>query len=523
MVPSFCSLFNRPVLSENLIYGQIPAEVSSLPTLRGLAIDRGYKSGPSLYGSIPSFDKVPQLVYLYLEGNQLQGSIPRNFLSSSKFARIIELSSNLLTGSIPSELLSLEGLNLQVDGNQIQSFPKAVCDRTDWMSGAISQRGCDGFLCPPGTSSPIGRSTNSSIICLECDILDGAPFYGSRSCVGPASEREILVNLYNNLGGDDWLRNDFWLTSVDVCDWYGIACVAGNVVEINLRGNNLRGLPGPNLFFLSELRILWLYSNPITFSFENIGHATKLQDLRLDATKLHSLHGVGAATSLVSFNAQYTELKGPFSEDILLLSNLRVLSLGNNGITGTLPKSISNLKYLVSLRLHSNRLTGPVPSLEGIHFVRHLDLSDNLLTGSISKKFLSSAPSDGPLRIRLAGNQLTGIIPEEFDRFQTVSLFLSDNKILGIPFTFCDNADWNEGDVGDFGCDGIMCRPGSYNPIGRRVSGMDCLGCHSARYYGSTSCDIPIPSLANRSPTFLGSLVIASVVTSLLVYWGSMT
>ncbi len=505
------------MLSENLIYGQIPAELSSMPTLRGLAIDRGEKSGPSLSGSIPAFDKVPHLVYLYLEGNQLQGSIPNNFLSSSKFARIIDLSSNLLTGSIPSELVFLEGLNLELDGNRIESFPEFICEKTEWMSGAISQYGCAGFLCPPGTSSPIGRSANVSMTCSVCDIPEAAPFYGSRTCDGPASERDILVNLYNDLGGDDWGRSDFWLTNVDICDWYGIACVAGQIVEINLRGNNLRGLPGPDLFFLTQLRVLWLYSNPITFSFENIGRAAKLQDLRLDSTKLHSLHGIGAASSLVSFNAQYTEVKGPFSEDILRLSNLRVLSLGNNGITGTLPKSISSLKYLVSLRLHSNSLTGPMPSFEGVHYLKHLDLSDNLLTGSISKKFLSSAPSEANLVIRLAGNQLTGIIPEEFDRFQSLSLFLSDNKILGMPFTFCDNSEWNEGDVGDFGCDGIMCRPGSYNPLGRRVYGLDCLGCISARYYGATSCEIPI-SLATGHHNLIGSFVVGSVATVLLLF-----
>lgn len=462
-----------------------------MPSLRGFAANREEKSGPSLYGSIPAFNKVPQLIYLYLEGNQLQGSIPKNFLSSSKSARIIGLSSNLLTGSIPSELGSLEGLNLELDGNQIEGFPETFCEKNNWMSGAISQYGCDGFLCPPGTASPIGRSMNDTTTCLICSIPEAAPFYGSQTCDGSLSERDVLVKLFYDLEGDNWRRNDFWLTNVDVCDWYGIACVGTNIVEINLRGNNLRGLPGSELFFLPELQILWLYSNPITFSFDSIGSATKLQDLRLDATKLHSLHGIGAATSLVSFNAQFTELKGPLPEEILHLSNLRVLSLGNNGITGKLPK-LSSFKFLVSLRLDSNSLTGPIPSFEDVHFLRHIDLSDNLLTGSISKKFLSSIPSESFFGVRLARNQLTGVVPEELDRFTSLSLLLSDNKILGMPFTLCDNAEWNDGDVGAFGCDGVMCRPGSYNSLGRRVSGMDCLECRSARYYGETTCDIPM-------------------------------
>jgi hypothetical protein len=412
------------VLSENLIYGQIPQEMSSMPSLRGFAADRGAKSGPRLSGSLPSFDQVPQLIYLYLQGNELQGSIPRDFLSSSKFARFIGLSSNLLTGIVPSELEFLSGLDLELDDNEISGFPDSFCNKLDWTSGAVRTYGCDGFLCPPGTASSVGRAMNKTTECQICPEPRNAPFYGSINCDGELSEREILVSLYYALHGDQWYRNDFWLTKTDICDWYGIACSGHKVVEINLRGNNLRGLPGPELFDLRELQTLWLYSNPITFSFENIGRASKLLELRLEATNLHSLHGIGAASSLVSFDARFTDLKGAFPEEILRLTNLRTLSLSHNDLTGTLPKSFGSIKYLWSLRLNSNSFTGPLPSFDDVHFLKQLDLSDNWLTGSVSRKFLSKVPDETPLMLRLSHNQLTGVIPEDFDRFHQTSLYL---------------------------------------------------------------------------------------------------
>lgn len=481
-----------------------------MPSLRGFAADREEKSGPRLSGTLPSFDQVPQLIYLYLQGNELQGSIPSDFLSSSKSARFIGLSSNLLTGTVPEELGFLMGLDLEVHSNEIEGFPDAFCTKLDWNAGAVGTYGCEGFLCPPGTASPIGRSMNDTTECQVCPGPASAPFYGTTSCDQGPSEREILVNLYNDLQGDQWYRNDFWLTKTDICEWYGIACSNGKVIEINLRGNNLRGLPGPEIFDLRELHILWLYSNPITFSFEKIGRAAKLQDLRLDSTNLHSLHGIGAASSLISFDARFTGLKGPLSQEILRLTNLRMLSLGHNDLTGTLPKSFGNLKYLLSLRLSSNSLTGPLPSFDDVHYLKEVDLSNNMLTGSISPKFLSNVQGHTPLTLRLSQNQLTGVIPENFYRFHDMSFSLSDNRILGMPLTLCDNYLWNDGDVGDFGCDGILCKPGTFNSYGRRVHGMECFECKQAIYYGETECESASSSIPQLERVW-------SLVTSLLI------
>lgn len=305
--------------------------------------------------------------------------------------------------------------------------------------------------------------------------------------------------------------NLFFSAAKDVCNWYGIGCSEGQVIEINLRGNNLVGVPNPDLFYLRELKILWLYSNPMSFSFDNIGSAKKLEDLRLDSTRLHSLRGIGAATSLISFDARFTKVRGQFPEEILGLTNLRHLSLGNNGITGSLPQSFADLKFLASLSLDSNLVSGKLPAFDDMHFLKYLDLSDNALTGSISKGLFTLLSTNTEPSVALSNNLLTGVVPEEIGRFNRLTIYLTGNSILGLPLTLCYNDIWNDGDVGDYWCDAIMCKPGTYNDYGRKTRYEPfCKPCRSAVYFGSNTC----------SPEISGTQSSVSPVPFLIVVAG---
>lgn len=478
-----------------------------MPNLQVLSIFRQEKSGPRLFGTLPTLDKLPQLAELFLQGNEIQGRIPTVFLSASRSVRKIDLSSNLLTGEVPVDLL-ISGLTLLLADNYLDGFPTPFCEKEDWMNGKTGSFGCDAILCPPGTSSSIGRTVDDFTRCQNCTKPGVAPYYGSLTCDGPTSEREILVNFFYAVGGNFWFRNDFWGSTADICDWYGIGCIGGRVVEINLRANNLNGRPGPDLFNLRDLQILWLYSNPITFSFENIGSATKLQDLRLDSTRLNTLYGIGAASSLISFDARFARIQGHIPEDITQLTNLRTLALGNNDLSGSFPGSFSKLQYLVHFSANSNRLTGRLPALDDLHFLRYIDVSDNQLTGPISRKFLDKIPAAASPWIKLSQNELTGVIPEEFDRFRDMTLYAAGNEILGLPVVLCDNDEWNGGDVGDYGCDAILCKPGSYSKFGRSTPGDRCKRCLAALHFGSTTCEDT--SSAHR-PTPLVTVMIASL------------
>jgi hypothetical protein len=377
------SLTSVSVLSENLISGEIPTQVSSLANLELFSIFRVLKPGSKLSGPLPSFHQKPKLIdlYLYLEGNDLTGTIPHDFLSASTNARLVTLSFNDLNGIPPESLVSHEVLNLQLEGNNLVAFPPIFCNSSKWMNGAVGTVGCTAFLCPSGSSSPIGRA-NATVSCDRCANTGGALYFGSTSCAAPPRQRQILVRIYQQCGGTDWYRSDDWVSGEPHCNWYGIECENEDIISINLGSNNLVGTPPREIFHLPELKTLELFSNPITFEFDNISAAKKLTTLRLDSTGLSSLGGIAETPSLTFLDVKFNALEGQFDSALLELENLRYLNMGNNKMTGELPlDAFSGLRYLKTLRLGSNEFTGPVPAFDLLMGLATIDLSDNLLTG----------------------------------------------------------------------------------------------------------------------------------------------
>ena len=57
-----------------------------------------------------------------------------------------------------------------------------------------------------------------------------------------AEDRAALVALYHSTGGDNWRRNDNWLSDAPLGQWYGVDTSAqGRVVALRLSYNQLSG------------------------------------------------------------------------------------------------------------------------------------------------------------------------------------------------------------------------------------------------------------------------------------------
>ncbi len=101
----------------------------------------------------------------------------------------------------------------------------------------------------------------------------------------------------------------------------------------------------------------------------------------------------------------------------------------------------------------------------------------------------------------LANNNLTGTIPGEFARFDSLVLNVVGNRITGYGPGICDddsNEDdaavggWMNGMVELFGCDAILCPADTYSDTGRQEeSGTPCEPCDSGTggFMGATSCE----------------------------------
>lgn len=501
-------------MHDNGFNGTLPTELNKMLNLTDLDLSNSTGNG-LLRGNLLSFDMTPDLVRLRLPGNQFSGTIPQdlwNGESNSSDLRTLDLSDNCLTGSIPLSLSRFPYLDIDISDNFISGLAMELCLQEGWNSGDVARFGCDAITCSPGFFANEGRSGPLGL-CQPCET---AMYYGTTSCNEPWM---VLANLYFQTSGQTWIYQEGWSeldghasidsingTALDLCSWYGITCNDNvTVSSIDLEANNLTGKVPPDLFLLRNLEAVSLRFNVLELDF-SAGFTPNLTTLRLDSTGADSLTHLDFATSLETLVLRCNGLGGSLTETLSALSSLtslKVLDLTNNQLTGTLPPSFGDFPMLTTLLLGSNELIGTLPTFEENLFLTVIDLSMNLLIGSVPENFLGSSEASAPVVMDLSRNLLEGGLPLSLNRFENLTIDLVDNLIDSIPESFCSNVAWNSGAVGSFGCDGILCAPGT---IGGRQLGMEapCMPCDAIIYnettffYGQTNCSGPV--LNSTSP-----------------------
>eukprot|EP00814_Leptocylindrus_danicus_P006469 CAMPEP_0116045096 /NCGR_PEP_ID=MMETSP0321-20121206/27401_1 /TAXON_ID=163516 /ORGANISM="Leptocylindrus danicus var. danicus, Strain B650" /LENGTH=788 /DNA_ID=CAMNT_0003526337 /DNA_START=845 /DNA_END=3213 /DNA_ORIENTATION=+ len=348
-----------------------------------------------------------------------------------------------------------------------------------------------------------------------------------------------------------WNNDNNWgNSSISICDWHGVSCPGliydeetatykelKTVVSIDLSDNNLRGafpldhtLVNGRLPHLSKLD---LHNNPaLLFDFApSIGSTSSFSQSVLQYINLSDISRVQSLNFIHAFQNTLAELllesSDAMSESgdknipsaIFDLQNLERLHLGDNSFQGSIPSEISKLSNLKYLSLDKNELTGDVNkklkdlslsennfsgefvynetlglmvdlyeldlssaglsgTLPDLHKV--VDLRNNNFSGSVPWSFFSSIDPEQFSYGEFGSNNIKGEIPSSA-MIQSIinKLFLQDNQITGIPPTLCFTED---------NCDTILCRPGTFSPIGRDDEGHQCHPCPSTTYYGSVQC-----------------------------------
>ncbi|KAE8707543.1 putative leucine-rich repeat receptor-like protein kinase [Hibiscus syriacus] len=127
---------------------------------------------------------------------------------------------------------------------------------------------------------------------------------------------------------------------------------------------------------------------------------------------------------------------GPIPDTIGSLPQLRVLSLNSNGFTGPIPRSIGNLSNLYWLDLADNQLHGEIPVSDGpttpgldwlIH-TKHFHFGKNQLSGPIPSKLFSSEMT--LIHLLLESNRLSGALPSTLGLVKSLEVVRFDNNSL---------------------------------------------------------------------------------------------
>lgn len=197
-----------------------------------------------------------------------------------------------------------------------------------------------------------------------------------------------LFTIYDTMGGRYWYNKYGWDDPTsDCCSMYGVTCVNGKIVKIQMIGNNITGNLPENLFSFSTLNSLLYLS-------------LKGNDIRGNIPL-----SLCNATSIVQIDLSRNDITGKIPSCLWKLQNLTLLSLYMLKLTGNIPQSLCSIPGLSTLWLDENKLTGEVPSCLTTMNLTDLYLSNNNITGRIPEV------TGHIKRLYLDGNRLTGDVP----------------------------------------------------------------------------------------------------------------
>lgn len=397
-------------LSNNQIDGEIPSwiwkvgsgNLAYLNLSRNLLVNfqQPYEIPPGLsvldlhsnrlHGEIPI---LPQAAtYLDYSANQFNSSLPDHFGYNLTLTYFFSISSNSITGIIPSSICTATYLKvLDLSNNHLSGkIPSCLVQLTGSLGVLnLGKNSFSGNI--PGT---FPRDCGLETLDLHGNRLGGSVPNSLASC----TMLEVL-NLGNNRINDTFpcfLKNNTYLR------------------VLVLRSNMLRGGIGckGTTSIWPKLQIIDIASNYFTGHvpqgcFLNWGNMmtdeddaqSKLRHLRFQVLQLNQFYYLDTVTvtnkgfemELVKILTVFTSIdisnnrfSGEIPGSIGELKALYVLNVSHNAFTGSIPRYIGNLRQLGSLDLSLNNLSGRIPiELANLTFLSFLNLSYNQLDGPI--------------------------------------------------------------------------------------------------------------------------------------------
>lgn len=266
------------------------------------------------------------------------------------------------------------------------------------------------------------------------------------------AERSALINLFAATGGENWSQT--WDLEKDPKTWYGIKVKNGNVSEINLRGNALKGVFPSIVSSFSKLERLDLSNNQL--SGEISPSLSGLSTLvRLDISN-NRFSGDPTAAILPLFNLKEISVGnnqfifGDIDSFLQNFQTIKVLDLAHTGLNAV-PQKISTMGSLESLNLSNNTITQNFSNLSTLIKLQELNLSGNQLTkiptelsslGALTSldvshnlfttNYAATLTSLKNLQwLSFSNNQITAFPTEIAQTKNLIHLNFSDNKISG--------------------------------------------------------------------------------------------
>ncbi|KAF8027692.1 hypothetical protein BT93_E0569 [Corymbia citriodora subsp. variegata] len=327
-------------------------------------------------------------MFFSLSMNNFHGSIPKSICKAtySMHLEVLDLSHNLLNGTIPNCLMkaSLKVLNLrnnQLSGNIPQNISTTCGLKTLDLSENLLQ----------------GQIPLSLANCTTLEILNigNNQIDGTFPCHFMAiSSLRVLILRSNKLHGEiGCAHSPFTWQMLQIID---------------LSSNDLSGTLPASLLASWEAMKAEVDFNYLQYELYIRGGyyyqdtvSVTIKGLEQKLTKI--------LTIFTSIDFSGNRFEGQIPNTLGDLKALYSLNLSHNAISGSIPPILGNLLQLESLDLSWNHLNGTIPAhLANLDLLSFLNLSNNQLVGSIpdSGHFLTFSKSAFERNLGLCGLQL---------------------------------------------------------------------------------------------------------------------
>ncbi|XP_027927000.1 receptor-like protein 15 isoform X2 [Vigna unguiculata] len=403
------SLLDTLDLSDNLLSGEIPKNISRDGSkLKILTLSHNELDGPI-------FPTLKYLEELYLDDNNLYGSIPSSFFNSS--LQRLDLSYNNLVGTLQTVIGNMSNLQtLSLSNNHLEgSIPTRLVELEYLSYLDLSNNNLTGYV-------PSFANGSVNYIHLSNNRLSGL----SKTMFTNTSYIVMLDLSYNEItSGIQDLIQDLADTRLNILILKGNRftghlpeqlCQLVDLSILDLSDNNFVG-PIPNClgkvpFQSDDPQVLWLAFN---------GY------VRIDNGKYSML------IPNIKEKAEFTTKKRSYTYTTSILIYMSGIDLSSNKLNGSIPSELGNLTRIRAFNLSHNDLIGQIPTtFSNLVKVESLDLSFNMLSGQIPPQLnqLSSLAV-----FSVAHNNLSGDTPERKGQFITFdeSSYEGNSLLCGPP------------------------------------------------------------------------------------------
>ncbi|XP_052303303.1 receptor-like protein EIX2 isoform X7 [Populus trichocarpa] len=342
-------------LSHNKMSGLLPDFSSKYANLRSIDLSFNQFEGP-----LPHFSSDTTST-LFLSNNKFSASFRCDI--GSDILRVLDLSNNLLTGSIPDCLRGLVVLNL-ASNNFSGKIPSSIGSMFHLQTLSLHNNSFVGEL-----PSSLRKCTSLVFLDLSSNMLRGE----IPGWIGESMPSLEVLSLQSNGFNGSIPQN---------------LCHLSNILILDLSLNNISGIIPKclnNLTFMVRKTASEYLNNAVSSLYSSTPDVLSAYQNKITVGWKGREDDYGSTLGLLRIiNFARNKLIGEIPEEITGLLLLLALNLSGNNLTGEIPQKIWQLKQLESLDLSGNQLSGVIPiTMADLNFLAFLNLSNNHLSGRI--------------------------------------------------------------------------------------------------------------------------------------------